>query len=241
MHKALITVALLLGLSGAAWAADPALQTDQDKTLYALGLAIANNLQTFNLTAAEISIVQAGMSDALLGKEKKVDLQTYGPKIQDFGRQRMEASAEKEKEASVAFLEQESKEKGAERTPSGLIYIPVSEGTGAVPKATDTVKVNYTGKLRDGTEFDSSVKRGEPATFPLNSVIPCWTEGVQKMKVGGKAKLVCPSDIAYGNRGQGPIKPGSTLVFDVELMSIEPPAAEEPVAPAPAPTPKPKP
>jgi FKBP-type peptidyl-prolyl cis-trans isomerase FkpA len=241
MHKALITVTLLLGLSGAAWAADPALQTDQDKTLYALGLAIANNLQTFNLTAAEISIVQAGMSDALLGKEKKVDLQTYGPKIQDFGRQRMEASAEKEKEASVAFLEQMSKEKGAERTPSGLIYIPVSEGTGAVPKATDTVKVNYTGKLRDGTEFDSSVKRGEPATFPLNSVIPCWTEGVQKMKVGGKAKLVCPSDIAYGNRGQGPIKPGSTLVFDVELMSIEPPAAEEPVAPAPAPTPKPKP
>ena len=85
------------------------------------------------------------------------------------------------------------------------------------------------------------MKRGEPATFPLNSVIPCWTEGVQKMKVGGKAKLVCPSDIAYGNRGQGPIKPGSTLVFDVELMSIEPPAAEEPVAPAPAPTPKPKP
>ena len=241
MHKALITVALLLGLSGAAWAADPALQTDQDKTLYALGLAIANNLQTFNLTAAEISIVQAGMSDALLGKEKKVDLQTYGPKIQDFGRQRMEASAEKEKEASVAFLEQMSKEKGAERTPSGLIYIPVSEGTGAVPKATDTVKVNYTGKLRDGTEFDSSVKRGEPAVFPLNSVIPCWTEGVQKMKVGGKAKLVCPSDIAYGNRGQGPIKPGSTLVFDVELMSIEPPAAEEPGAPVPAPTPKPKP
>ena len=241
MHKALITVALLLGLSGAAWAADPALQTDQDKTLYALGLAIANNLQTFNLTAAEISIVQAGMSDALLGKEKKVDLQTYGPKIQDFGRQRMEASAEKEKEASVAFLEQMSKEKGAERTPSGLIYIPVSEGTGAVPKATDTVKVNYTGKLRDGTEFDSSVKRGEPATSPLNSVIPCWTEGVQKMKVGGKAKLVCPSDIAYGNRGQGPIKPGSTLVFDVELISIEPPAAEEPGAPAPTPTPTPKP
>jgi FKBP-type peptidyl-prolyl cis-trans isomerase len=241
MHKALITVALLLGLSGAAWAADPALQTDQDKTLYALGLAIANNLQTFNLTAAEIAIVQSGMSDALLGKEKKVDLQTYGPKIQDFGRQRMEASAEKEKEASVAFLEQMSKEKCAERTPSGLIYIPVSEGTGAVPKATDTVKVNYTGTLRDGTEFDSSVKRGEPATFPLNSVIPCWTEGVQKMKVGGKAKLICPSDIAYGNRGQGPIKPGSTLVFDVELMSIEPPAAAEPSVPAPAPTPKPKP
>jgi FKBP-type peptidyl-prolyl cis-trans isomerase FkpA len=232
MHKALITlVVLLLGSSSAAWAADPALQTDQDKTLYALGLAIANNLQTFNLTAQELTLVEAGMSDALLGKEKKVDLQTYGPKIQDFGRQRMEASAEKEKDASMAFLEQMSKEKGAERTPSGLIYIPVSEGTGPTPKATDTVKVHYNGTLRDGTVFDSSIKRGEPATFPLNSVIPCWTEGVQKMKVGGKAKLVCPSDIAYGNRGQGPIKPGATLLFDVELISIEPPAPAEPAAP----------
>jgi len=234
MHKALITlIVLLLGISSAAWAADPALQTDEQKTLYALGLAIANNLQTFNLSAEEISIVEAGMADALLGKEKKVDLQTYGPKIQDLGRQRMEAASEKEKDASMSFLEQMSKEKGAERTPSGLIYIPVSEGTGPSPKATDTVKVHYNGTLRDGTVFDSSIKRGEPATFPLNSVIPCWTEGVQKMKVGGKAKLVCPSDIAYGNRGQGPIKPGATLVFDVELISIEPPAPAEPAPPAP--------
>jgi len=225
MYKALISFILALGLSGAAWAADPALATDQDKTLYALGLAIANNLQNFNLTPAELEIVKAGISDSVLGKEKKVDLQTWGPKIQDLSRQRMEAVADKEKDASLAFLEQMSKEKGAERTPSGLIYIPVTEGAGASPKATDTVRVHYTGKLRDGTVFDSSVERGEPATFPLNSVIPCWTEGVQKMKVGGKSKLVCPADIAYGNRGQGQIKPGATLVFDVELLAVEPPAA----------------
>jgi FKBP-type peptidyl-prolyl cis-trans isomerase FkpA len=228
MYKALISLVLLLGVSSAAQAADPALKTDQDKTLYALGLAIANNLQNFNLTADELVLVEAGMSDSLLGKEKKVDLETFGPKIQDLGRTRMEMVAEKEKDASLAFAEQMSKEKGAERTPSGLIYIPVSEGAGASPKATDTVKVHYTGKLRDGTVFDSSVERGEPATFPLNSVIPCWTEGVQKMKVGGKSKLVCPADIAYGNRGQGPIKPGATLVFDVELLAIEPPAANVP-------------
>ena len=227
MHKALITFALLLGLVGAAHAAEPTLQTDQDKTLYALGMALANNLQNFNLTEAELGIVEAGIRDTVLGKEKKVDLQTYGPKIQDLGRERMAAVAEKEKDASMAFMEQMSKEKGAERTASGLIYIPISSGTGATPKATDTVKVNYTGTLRDGTVFDSSVQRGQPATFPLNSVIPCWTEGLQKMKVGGKAKLICPADIAYGNRGQGPIKPGATLTFEVDLLSIEPPAAED--------------
>jgi FKBP-type peptidyl-prolyl cis-trans isomerase len=225
MHKALITFALLLGLAGGAGAAEPTLQSDQDKTLYALGLAIASNLQNFNLTEAEIGIVESGMKDALLGKEKKVDLQTYGPKIQDLGRERMAAVAEKEKDASMSFLEQMSKEKGAQRTASGLIYIPITEGSGASPKATDTVRVNYHGTLRDGTVFDSSVQRGQPATFPLNSVIPCWTEGVQKMKVGGKAKLICPADIAYGNRGQGPIKPGATLIFEIDLLAIEPPAA----------------
>jgi FKBP-type peptidyl-prolyl cis-trans isomerase len=225
MYKALIAFALVLGLPGAAWAADPALQTDEQKTLYALGLAIANNLQNLALTPEELEIVKSGINDAVLGKEKKVDLQTYGPKIQDLGRQRMEAVAEKEKDQSLAFLEQASKEKGAERTPSGLVYIPISEGTGPSPKATDTVRVHYHGTLRDGTVFDSSVDRGEPATFPLNGVIPCWTEGVQKMKVGGKSKLICPADIAYGNRGQGSIKPGSTLVFEVELLAVEPPAA----------------
>jgi FKBP-type peptidyl-prolyl cis-trans isomerase len=227
MYKALITCAFVLSLSGAAWAADPALETDEQKTLYALGLAIANNLQNFALTPAELEIVKSGISDSVLGKEQKVDLQTWGPKIQDLSRQRMEAVADKEKDQSLAFLEQASKEKGAERTPSGLIYIPISEGTGASPKATDTVRVHYHGTLRDGTVFDSSVDRGQPATFPLNGVIPCWTEGVQKMKVGGKSKLICPADIAYGNRGQGAIKPGSTLIFEVELLAVEPPAAAQ--------------
>ena len=110
---------------------------------------------------------------------------------------------------------------------SGLIVIPDHGGSGREPEGdSDTVRVHYHGTLRDGTVFDSSVERGEPATFPLNSVIPCWTEGVQKMKVGGKSKLICPADIAYGDRGQGPIKPGATLVFEVELLAIEPPLAK---------------
>ena len=110
---------------------------------------------------------------------------------------------------------------GAVRTASGLVYRDLRVGTGASPAATDMVKVQYRGTLVNGTEFDSSYKRNEPATFPLNQVIPCWTEGVQKMKVGGKAQLVCPSSIAYGDRGAPPDIPGgATLIFEIELLGI---------------------
>jgi len=113
-------------------------------------------------------------------------------------------------------------EAGAVTTASGLVYRPLKEGTGASPTAADTVKVHYRGTLVDGTEFDSSIKRGQPAEFPLGRVIKCWTEGVQRMKVGGKAKLTCPAAIAYGERGTpgGPIAPNTTLFFEVELLAI---------------------
>jgi FKBP-type peptidyl-prolyl cis-trans isomerase FkpA len=108
------------------------------------------------------------------------------------------------------------------RTPSGLIIKTIRPGTGASPAATDTVRVHYRGTLVDGKEFDSSIKRGQPAEFPLNGVIPCWTEGVQRMKVGEKARLVCPASIAYGERGRPGIPGGATLVFEVELLGIGP-------------------
>jgi FKBP-type peptidyl-prolyl cis-trans isomerase FkpA len=114
-----------------------------------------------------------------------------------------------------------AKEAGAVVTPSGLVYRALKEGTGASPSASDKVKVHYRGTFPDGKEFDSSYKRGEPIEFPLNGVIPCWTEGVQRMKVGGKAKLTCPSSIAYGARGAGGvIPPNATLLFEVELLGI---------------------
>ena len=107
-----------------------------------------------------------------------------------------------------------------EKLPSGVIVEHLARGTGAQPSATDVVKVNYRGTLPNGTEFDSSAKHGGPATFPLNRVIPCWTQGVQTMKVGGKAKLTCPSATAYGERGVGPIPPNTDLTFEVELVDI---------------------
>jgi FKBP-type peptidyl-prolyl cis-trans isomerase FkpA len=121
------------------------------------------------------------------------------------------------------YLAKAGAEAGAVKTASGLIYKELRAGTGASPKASDMVTVNYKGSLTDGTEFDSSYKRNEPATFPLGGVIPCWTEGVQMMKVGGKSQLVCPAAIGYGERGSPPVIPGgATLVFEVELLGIGP-------------------
>ncbi len=212
-------LALLAASTGSA--AGPELKTEEQKTLYAIGLAFSNGLAPFALTAAELEIVKAGMTDGVLGREKKVDLQAYGPKIQELQKARAAAVAAVEKKTGQAFLDKAAAEKGATKTASGLIATTLKAGTGPAPKATDTVKVHYHGTLTDGTVFDSSVQRGQPATFQLNQVIKCWTEGVQLMRVGGKSRLVCPPDLAYGERGAPPkIKPGATLVFEVELLEI---------------------
>jgi FKBP-type peptidyl-prolyl cis-trans isomerase FkpA len=221
MRNATLALVLTCGLSFVTSIEAQTLQTDQDKTFYALGLAIGGNLKEFKLTAAELALVTAGLSDSVTGKQAKVDLNTYGPKIQGIATERAAQAATVEKQAAGAFIAERAKEPGAQRSASGMIYIPVKEGAGANPTASSTVKVHYHGTLRDGTVFDSSVQRGQPISFPLNGVIPCWTEGVQKMKVGGKAKLVCPSDTAYGDQGSGPIPGGATLVFEVELLEIE--------------------
>ncbi|MDH4252550.1 MAG: FKBP-type peptidyl-prolyl cis-trans isomerase [Nitrospira sp.] len=198
---------------------DPA--NDDQKTLYALGLAISQSLGSFSLSDAELDMVKNGLTDGVLKRPHKADLQTFGPKIQQLQQSRVALVAEGEKKAGAAFLTKAASEKGATKTESGIVITTIKPGTGATPKATDTVKVHYHGTLTDGTVFDSSVKRGEPATFPLDKVIKCWTEGVQQVKVGGKSRLVCPSNLAYGDAGSPPvIKPGSTLVFEVELLEI---------------------
>ncbi len=206
-------------------------KTEDEKTLYALGLFLSRNIAPFNLTTTELEIVKSGLSDGVTGKTPKADLETYGPKLQTLVQTRMAAVAAIEKKAAEAFLAKAAAEKGAKKLPSGLVITELKAGAGASPKATDTVKVNYTGTLTDGTVFDSSAKHGQAAEFALNRVIKCWTEGVQTMKVGGKSKLVCPSDLAYGDVGQPPvIKPGAALTFEVELLEVKAEEAPKPVA-----------
>ena len=214
-------LALALAFVLPALAADP--QTDDQKAFYALGVGLSKQLMQLQpLTPEEVGFISSGLTDALTGKPTKADPEAFGAKIRDIAQARMKVAGEAEKKKGTEFVEKAAKEKGAKKTESGLIYQEVTPGTGEQPKATDTVKVNYRGTLIDGTEFDSSYKRNQPATFPLSGVIKCWTEGVQLMKVGGKSKLVCPSEIAYGDRGSPPtIKPGSTLIFEIELLSIE--------------------
>ncbi|HTT70923.1 MAG TPA: FKBP-type peptidyl-prolyl cis-trans isomerase [Anaeromyxobacteraceae bacterium] len=217
--RKLIPAALALGLALGARA--QTLKNDDEKTLYSIGVLIAKNLQVFNLSPAEFEVVKRGLSDAATGKKLQAEPEAYQQKVNQLAQSRMKVVAEKQKEADKGYLDKAAAEKGAEKTPSGLVYIPIQEGTGAQPKETDTVKVHYTGTLTDGKVFDSSVQRGQPAEFPLNQVIKCWTEGVAKMKTGGKAKLICPSSIAYGDEGRPPVIPGgATLVFEVELLDV---------------------
>lgn len=206
----------------AAWAGDPKLETEEHKALYNLGVMVGQNLASYQLTPSDLKLVQLGMRHVVERHELKVDPNAYRAKTWELQKTRAAAQAKVEKIKSAAFLEKAAAEKGATKLPSGLIYSEVKAGTGPMPAATDTVKVHYEGRLIDGTVFDSSYKRGQPADFGLSGVIRCWTEGLQKVKAGGKAKLVCPSDIAYGDRGHPPagIAGGAALIFDVELIEV---------------------
>ncbi len=217
--KKLFFSVLITMFAVSAFAADEP-KTEDQKTLYAVGLVIANQLSVFKLTQAELEFVRQGITDGVSGKTPLVKLEDYGQKIQAMANARRKAYGDKLAADAKEFLEKAAREKGAVKTKSGIIYLSLKEGSGTAPTANDKVKVNYRGTLIDGTEFDSSYKRGQPAELPLNGVIKCWSEGVQMMKPGGKAKLVCPPDLAYGAAGAGAIPPNATLVFEIELMEV---------------------
>jgi FKBP-type peptidyl-prolyl cis-trans isomerase FkpA len=219
--RRLIIAALITLLAMPAFAADEP-KTEEQKTLYAIGLVVGQQLSVFSLTPDELEFVKQGLTDQVANKKPVVEIESYNQKIQTLANARRTAQGEKLASANKEFLDKAAKEKGAVKTASGLVYLNLKEGNGASPAATDKVKVNYRGTLVDGKEFDSSYKRGQAAEFALNGVIKCWTEGVQMMKPGGKAKLVCPPEIAYGERGAGAlVPPNAALVFEVELLEVK--------------------
>jgi FKBP-type peptidyl-prolyl cis-trans isomerase FkpA len=241
-HRSPFVAAALLALAAvlaSPASAQKAPSTDDEKTIYALGVSVARNLEPFSLTPEELEVLFSGMRDEVAGKQPAVALEEYGPRIRTLAEARTNATAAKEKEAGQAFLAKEAAAPGAKKSATGLVTRTIEEGTGASPTSEDRVRVHYTGTLRDGKVFDSSEKRGEPVEFQLGGVIPCWTEALQGMKVGGKAHLTCPPEIAYGDRGfPGSIPPGATLAFDVHLLEI---VKQQPGGGAPAPAPAPAP
>ncbi len=217
--------------------------TQDDKAFYTLGLDLAQGVSSFSLSPHELDMVQAGLSDGTLknkdgtpAQRLAVDKEQFRDRLKALAQARQTASARKPDDSPVPApqptnarkpsdpLKEALKEKGARRLVSGVIYTNLRKvAHGRSPNSTDTVTVQYRGTLVDGTEFDSSYKRDEPAVFPLNGVIPCWTQGVAVMKIGEKARLVCPSDTAYGDKGSPPEIPGGAiLVFEIELLGIEP-------------------
>ena len=201
--------------------AQTAPKTDDEKAFYSIGSGLSQQFQTLKpISDREIEVLIQGLRDGIAGKALAIDQQEGANLVRTMVQKRQGAAAEAEKKASQAFAAAEAAKPGAKKTESGLVYTEIKAGSGTSPVATDKVRVHYHGTLRDGTVFDSSVERGEPTEFPLNRVIPCWTEGVAMMKPGGKSRLVCPAEIAYGDRSTGRIPGGATLVFEVELIEV---------------------
>jgi len=216
-------------LGGGGGGAAPEPKTDDEKVFYALGLDIGKNIDVFSMSPAELELVKAGLSDVITKKKPKVDLDAVRPKIFEMARKRQDQRAATEKTKGKELVAKAAKESGAEQLPSGVVVKTLRPGTGESPTEADSVKVNYEGRLADGTVFDSSYKRNQPAEFSLRGVVKCWTEGLQKLKIGGKAQLTCPSEVAYGDSGRPPQIPGgATLIFDIELLEVKKAEAPKP-------------
>jgi FKBP-type peptidyl-prolyl cis-trans isomerase FkpA len=214
--------AVCLLATAAVSATEPTVATEENKTLYAIGLALSQRLAPFELSEDELAVVQKGFLDGMRHSEPVVSLEEFGPKIDSYLAERREALHIKELEAGTAFRAEAAGEPGAVTVGSGVIYFEQQAGTGDTPALEDTVRVHYHGTFRDGRTFDSSRERvDEPVEFALNEVVPCFSETIQRMRVGGTSKAICPPEQAYGDQGYGPmIPPGATLIFEVELLGI---------------------
>jgi FKBP-type peptidyl-prolyl cis-trans isomerase FklB len=218
-----------LALSGAAFAADPPeLKSDKEKISYSIGMDIGGNLKRQSVEV-DPDILAKGLKDSYGGGKTILTEEEARKSITDFQKtlmakqaETMHKLAEKNKADGEKFLSENAGKEGVKTLPSGLQYREIAPGTGKSPKSTDTVTTHYKGTLIDGTEFDSSYKRGQPATFQVSGVIPGWTEALQLMKEGAKWQLFVPSNLAYGEKGAGrEIGPNATLIFEVELISVK--------------------
>jgi FKBP-type peptidyl-prolyl cis-trans isomerase FklB len=231
-HLIVVVSASLLALPLFGQEKSPQLKDQKDKVSYSIGMNIG-----FNLSKQKVDInpdiLAAGIKDSIAGKplltqDQVKDVMAQFEKDME---QKQKQAGEKNKADGAKFLEENKKKPGVKTTASGLQYKAEKEGTGTQPKPTDMVTVNYRGTLIDGTEFDSSYKRGQPATFPVNGVIKGWTEALQLMKVGSKYQLWIPSNLAYGERSVSPeLGPNATLIFEVELMDAKPPPTPAPAS-----------
>lgn len=227
--RLIVAVLGVLFLTGTVCAeGDLALKTERDRVSYAIGMDIGKNLKVQSIDV-DHDVLSRGLKDALTGSKSRLTEEEIQETMINFKKEmqvkqasRMKELGEKNKKIGEAFLAKNGKREGVTTLPSGLQYEVMKEGDGKTPKSTDTVSVHYRGTLIDGNEFDSSFKRGQPASFPVGGVIRGWTEALQLMKTGAKWKLFIPSDLAYGERGAGgSIEPNETLIFEVELLAIK--------------------
>ncbi len=228
-----LTLGLLACLSPTPSAEEIALETDDHKVLYAVGQALARNIANLEFTPEEMVYVLAGVNEGASSAKPRIDMTVFGPMLDTSMRTRMTQITQKEREAGQAYCDLMAQEEGAEKLASGMVFRMITEGDGPVPQPADNVRVHYHGTLRDGTVFDSTRDK-DPAKFNIGGVIPCFSEGLQKLKVGGKAKLTCPAAIAYGDNGRpGSIRPGAALTFEIELVELIPSGAAPTSPPVP--------
>ncbi len=225
--KGMVMVGMMLSASVAFAAETMELKTPKDKVSYAIGMDMANSLKK-NEIEVDPAVLGQAFKDLLGGKktlmteeESRATLTSLQQEMQTKRQEKTKVQGEANKKEGATFLAENKKKEGVKTLPSGLQYKVISAGKGKTPKAEDTVTVQYKGTLINGTEFDSSYKRGQAATFPVNGVIKGWTEALQLMKEGDKWMLYIPADLAYGENGPGPIGPNATLIFEVELESIK--------------------